>query len=375
MAPLNSVTHAATDPCASPAPPALRDTNLDPSSTNPYLISSPAHLAWMAGVDLLPDTGIQLDSTEDNTELAARLQSHYLQTQNIDLTGCAWIPIGRVVSTAEDDIRFSGSYDGGSFTIANMTVRVGEGRLGSVNGFLGLFSALEPGARVTQLTVSNASIGHASTGDIEDVGLLAGFARNGISVTEVSVQGQIAGISAQAGGLIGYFNSYRDERVDTIIDDVSATTTLTFIGGESIGDGYLGGLIGILRGTDSDGQGGQTRVSNAAVQVTIVDSSGELEHAGGLAAETSAPGDGIELDNVTVSGQITAKEYVGGLVGESRAGTTITNSSASVAIQATSTSSFSRVGGLVGDNAGAITNSSASGAVTAAGGRVGWPCW
>jgi hypothetical protein len=64
----------------------------DGSEATPFLIASTAHL-------------LELSVASTN------LDKHFKQTAPIDLTGCAWTPIDT----------FTGSYDGGGYTISRLT--------------------------------------------------------------------------------------------------------------------------------------------------------------------------------------------------------------------------------------------------------------
>jgi filamentous hemagglutinin family protein len=140
------------------------------------------------------------------------------------------------------------------------------------------------------------------------------------------------------------------------------------VGGTVSGLNYVGGLLGdsIYLGT----------VSNSSSSVNVTSTG--LNHVGGLVGRSQIYS---TISASTASGSVTANsaERVGGLVGYSGFNSVIDTSTSSSIVSG----SWS-VGGLVGRNAGSITNSSATGAVSATtvsgytstvGGLVGYNVW
>ena len=358
----------ASDACT-PAAPSLLDADAPHGENNPYLISSAGNLTWIAGLDLDRSYAFgdpNLNKIADAANLRDRMDNHYRQTVDLDVSACEWMPIGRIRGAIDGDpedefLRFSGSYDGDGHTVSGMTIRAGSGILDEdgLDDFLGFFSALMPGSGVRDLILSNASI--SSTTTVENAGLLAGFARNGITVSGVTAKGTIDDGNDQLGGLIGYFNSYRDEKVDTLISDCVVDVNINLT---TSGAGYAGGLVGVLRGTDSNGLGGDTRVRDCTVEANITDQEGNAEEVGGAIGRTSAPGDGIFVTRVLASGSITGDRNVGGLIGEVGDDTFISYSASTVDITSPGSGGFSAIGGLVGAfRDGSLTDSVSGGSI------------
>ena len=93
-----------------------------------------------------------------------------------------------------------------------------------------------------------------------------------------------------------------------------------------------------------------------------VDVGGVSDNIGGLVGRNDG-----SISNSYVTGVVTGNRFVGGLVGRNRAGSSITNSYATVDITGTG----DNVGGLVSRNDGSIINSYATGDITGTGDNVG----
>ena len=110
------------------------------TSTNPYLISTVTHLD---SVRLFPD-------------------AYFLQTSDIDLSGINWIPIGY---DSDDDflignrVSFSGVYDGGGYTIQNLTID-NRGKL------IGLFYSIS--GKVKNVHIEGASFTYIPFEELPD---------------------------------------------------------------------------------------------------------------------------------------------------------------------------------------------------------------
>jgi hypothetical protein len=170
-----------------------------------------------------------------------------LQTADLDLTLCGnWPGIG--IQAA----KFTGSYDGGGYSITNLSMN-------STANNVGLFGYTD-GAAISNVTVSGNVMGGSSTGGLigqasdtmisnvfvsvdvsatttsNYIGGLIGFGLN-VSITRASAIGNVTG-NAYVGGMIGY-------GYGTPITNSYATGNVT---GNTSGDS-IGGLIGYL---DSD---------------------------------------------------------------------------------------------------------------------------
>ena len=242
------------------------------TSGNPYQVADPATLA--------------------NTAACTSSSTYFVQTANINLggAGAPWAPIA-----------LYGEYNGSGYTISNMY-------MSSSAANIGLFSTINSGASVSNLSLSGTVLG---SGNIS-AGLLAGTS-NG-SVTSVSSSGNVtlSSVSSTAywGGLIGTVSA-------GTVSSSSSSATVNFTAASTSGLAAEGGLVGFLT-------------------------------AGSTITSSSATGT-IKTDTGTTS---LANFYMGGLVGYTATGAnnTINNSY----VTSTQTLSF---------NGGASTNSAIGGIV------------
>ncbi len=211
------------------------------------------------------------------------------------------------------------------------------------SGFTGIFDGLGN-------TVSNLTVSTLSNNPVGLFGLLNGTIRN-IGI----VNGSFTGVS-DVGALVGISNG---------------TVTNSYSTGTVIGFSWVGGLIGDSAGTVSNSY------STSQVTGEIVpgsSSGGNPSPLGGLIGEM----DGGSVTNSHASGDVTAADgsYMGGLIGLTNTGTTVSNSYATGNVTATSiVNGGYGVGGLIGFSDTVVTNSYATGAVTGefnVGGLIGF---
>ena len=148
---------------------------------------------------------------------------HFIQTADIDLgvDGWAddegWEPLGDWTN------KFSGSFDGNSYEISNLTINR------STTDYQGLFGYAES-AEIRNIALVNASV----QGD-RYTGLLAGYAQS-ISLENVHVAGEVIGSRDYTGGLVGYLSG-------------GNVHYCSFNGSVSGLGGYTGGLVGYAPGS------------------------------------------------------------------------------------------------------------------------------
>jgi hypothetical protein len=239
-----------------------------------------------------------------------------------------------------------------------------------------LFGGLSVGGLVgfNEGTISNSS----ATGDVNgdsNVGGLVGISYG--TITDSYATGAVTGVYG-VGGLVGFNGGFMEYSGGTITDSYA---TGVVIGDESVGGlvGVNGGFMGVSGGTitDSYATGVVTGDDEVGGLVgdngngTITDSyatgavTGGDNNAGGLVGINDG-----EISDSYAIGTVTGNYSVGGLVGRNDNGTINENSYAAGFV-----TGFRYVGGLVGENGGDISNSYATGAVTGndvVGGLVGW---
>ncbi|WP_145751707.1 MBG domain-containing protein [Nitrospirillum amazonense] len=264
--------------------------------------------------------------------IAHDLTASYTQSNDIRMpaptAGGIWksttgsVPAG-FIPLGDPSTPFSGTYDGQGHAIDGLTITYGGGS----NTYIGLFGGNS--GTLNNITLTNAAI--TVTNADSHVGALVG-ANNGGHVVNAYVTGTLTfqgGGGYGVGGIVGLqYNS------GTITGSTSlADINLSFI---RSGQAYAGGVLGVT----------------ADLSATAVTTS----YAGGTITITGGGG---------VGGQALA----GGLVGIS---TNISNSYSTATVRETGGGSSDYIGGLVGLGAnGTITNSYASGAVSAPGTMVG----
>jgi hypothetical protein len=280
------------------------------ASGDPYLITNTAEILRLAATS--SDWG-----------------KHFEQTQPVNLTGCAWTPIGNSTT------KFTGSFDGQDETITGLTIT------SSASDGVGLFGWTQE-AELSNVRLVDANV----TATSKKVGTLVGVLIGG-TVSASSVAGTSAVSGGEfSGGLIGRVRSVAmgPPVVGTAV--VTSTSSTANV----IGHDAVGGLVG------------------ANDYGTIIDS-----HATGNVQSTATTGNawtgglvGIiaegDIFNSSASGSVTAQlRYVGGLVGGARFGGVISGSHATGDV----TSSAGSIGGLIGfnDSGQSVDDSFATGAV------------
>ena len=153
----------------------------------------------------------------------------FVQTQDIDLSGIDWTPIGMLPPPAVAPINgplgsFNGTYDGGGHRITGLALPEVP------NNAWGLFGSVQ-NAEIRHLTIAGASLAGSQLG-IGDVGVLAGYAGDSV-VTDVHVLD--ASIALSGGNLY----------VGALIGDAQVTSiTGSSASGSVQASAALGGLVG-----------------------------------------------------------------------------------------------------------------------------------
>ena len=226
----------------------------------------------------------------------------YLQTSNINLTA-EWTPIG------DSDLAFTGSYDGGGYTISGLEIN------SPLTSNIGLFGIVT--GPITSVNVAGSVIGEEQTGG------LVGWLNNG-TITDSSSSVTVTG-SYYTGGLVGLVTSSVGI---TAISNSSATGNISGSGGN------IGGLIGAVH---NGNVAGSWATGNVSADGQII---------GGLIGILW----GGDLDDSFATGDVVGFESVGGLVGQLANNTqkpTITRSYARGDVSAPSGFGW-HFGGLVG---------------------------
>jgi len=164
------------------------------------------------------------------TYAAWSLSAHYRQTDDIDLSSIAnWSPIGNSNSSST---RFSGTYDGGGFTIANLTI---NNTLNTIYPARGLFGYVSTTGTICNVGLIDVNI--TSTDEMVGgvVGHNYGYVYNCYTSGNISSSFDSSG---NVGGVVGYVNG------GTVISCYSTAnvTGVNNVGGV-VGSNYNGGKV------------------------------------------------------------------------------------------------------------------------------------
>ena len=282
-------------------------------------------------------------------------RSHYIQIKDIDASTMTY---GWKKGFAPIKV-FSGTYDGNGYQISNLKVGVASGRFENT----GLFGKLQGGL------LKRVKLVDFVTKEVVNVGSLVGLNDRG-TIEDSEVDGKVDGYRI-IGGLVGLNQG-----------GVIRNSTATVRVGENSGDTYVaGGLVG-------QNDGGTIEGSRALGAVTGTNQVGGLvgENMGSISnsyARGAVSGDNQVGGLVgwhfggTISGShsggrvVGTASGIGGLVGVSQDNASIVSSHVS---RGSRVSGKNKVGSLVGENKGNISNSYARGTVTGdsqTGGLVG----
>jgi hypothetical protein len=277
------------------------------------------------------------------------LGAHYLQTQDITLTGL-FTSIGR---DGPDATLFTGVYDGGEKSISGLEIVEANRR------HVGFIAQTSSSATLKNIVL----VGPKVKGN-DYVGGLVG--KDAGEIRDVIVTGGLIEATDAVGGLVGWKagGQLRNARFS---GDVS-----------SVNSGYAGtgGLVGLNGGviTGSSATGSVTAagsfvgglVGDQFGEITNSWATGDVQGAnqvGGLAGGSG----GSPITASYATGKVTGTNEVGGLVGELFSDGTVTDSFATGEVTGTD-----RVGGLVGFSQGAVTNTISIGRVIGSTNRGGF---
>ena len=333
-------------PATHPQEPKLQTLDLgDGSAGNPFKVFDVATLQRVGkGTDNYMDWN---------------LEAHYKQTAAIDMTGENWEPIGNYNYSS-----FTGTYDGGGFTISNLK------NSATTLDDQGMFGFIGAGGVVKNLGLINCDIVGSHT-----VGGIA--AHNSGTIQNCFISGDVTGSDYNIGGIAG---------------DNNGTVQNCYIkfGSNIIGTGNLGGVVGYNNNgtvtgcysTDAVITGTWTPVGGVVGNNTGIiedcystcDVTGDQD-VGGVLGSNTGDADGAIVQRCYATGEINGTGHVGGVVGSCD-----TNSGDSTVQYCYSTgkvvNSGDATGGVVGQAAGIVKNcystAEVSGGTTGAGGVVGF---
>ncbi len=271
----------------------------DGSASNPYIISLPEHLAYLA---------YRATSSFKYTN------KYFKQIDDIDLSEHWWDPISY----------FAGHYDGGGFRISGLYTQEGSA---SSNSYQALFGQVAGESIDSLVNIHDIHIYDSIIQGYDYIGGIIGYARN-VNLYDCSFNGEIQSTGNRVGGIIGQMQNYNN--IDNCIN-----------GGNVSGNFYVGGIVGstsntitnckytinncsnigsiISNGTDYSlvtGCGGilgysgtETYISNCLNQGSV---SGEDTYIGGISGTTDYISNCINRGTIFVS----ENTYIGGIAGD-----------------------------------------------------------
>lgn len=186
----------------------LRGSGTD--EEDPYLISSPAELAYIA------------ETVNDGTPYDGE---YFKLTQDIDLTGVEWTPIGLYNGKDLVGINFEGIFDGGGYTIKGLTIQDKETDLAQ-----GLFGSVVEG-EIKHLTLELPAVAGKFI-----AGGIAGTIWNLTIVEDCHVKGGTFCAYNEVGSIVGLNDG------STIQNCSAESTTVTVEGAAGGGGGIAGNM-------------------------------------------------------------------------------------------------------------------------------------
>jgi len=269
------------------------------------------------------------------------LSVYYEQVRHINLSSVSnWTAIGT------QSVKFIGNYDGGGYTISNLTIN------STSAAFQGLFGHISDSSKVINVGLVNCNIKA-----YHRIGGVVGF-NNGATVENCYTTGSVSG-NIIIGGVVGY-NVGSGSKVENCYSTANVKGTE---GNTSVG-GVVGSNEGAIencysRGTVSgvDQVGGVVGLNKGNVKNCYATSnvSGTGVYVGGVAGESSD-----FMENCYATGNVSGTIQVGGVVGVSRSTSAVLQN-----CYATGNVSGTRqVGGVIGYNNGNVKNCYATGNVS-----------
>ena len=183
------------------------------------------------------------------------LNRHYRQTANIDMSGVDdWTPIGNASNPGESSRQFTGSYDGGGYSIANFIIPL------ATTAYKGLFGFIGKDGTVRNVALRDVSINSTNV----EVGAIVG--ENQGTIENCYVTGEVNG-RMSVGGAAGY-NAGVIKNCYTTCDVTSSSGTGTggivgsnshvatqiancYATGKISGTDFVGGIVGNINNSSN----------------------------------------------------------------------------------------------------------------------------
>ena len=317
------------------------------TETDPYQISHICHLQNIDEDDITIDGVAYTNLLDKNYILVSGIDANYTSSWNNEQ---GFNPIG------DNTDSFDGTFDGGGFTLSNLTIdRVDD-------DYIGVFGYST--GTIKDIVLDNTDI----TGN-ENVGGLVG--QNEGTINSSIASGSVVG-NTNVGGFVGTNNNgtYSD---DTWCTPVNADSSLLAVGLNNGGD--IDGITTYenctIVVTANDVQNINDNLSGHYIVVNDIDLStinnfNPIGNSSSNSFDGTFDGAGFTLSNLTINRS--AEDYIG-VFGYS------TGTIKDITVDSVDITGNERIGGLVGSNYGTIANSSSSGSIVGEqfiGGIAGW---
>lgn len=217
-----------------------------------------------------------------------KLDINIILTNNIDLTGIDWTPIG-----IDYNHQYTGTFNGGGHTITGLTVTGSD-------QYAGLFGYIGSGGTVKNVVLEGVQI--ESDNDMSDVGGVAGQSYGNIENCSVSGSVSVSGTNSIAGGVVGY----------QLVGSITGCSSSARVKGVA----YAGGIAGFTNG------GASLTGCYATGSVSVENNTTSAAYAGGVVGNNGSSSTlkaCYAWGSVTGSGSGTV--YVGGVTGSNDLGT------------------------------------------------------
>ena len=267
------------------------------TEARPYLIRSETDLAYLSWTIYTGNTAVLVPPRSDAN--CCYVGKYFKQTKNLDLSAYLWQPIG--ISATRDGVSvnryFSGSYDGGGFSISGMKIDVSNqtGGQAGLFGYLYIYySKVSSGNVTSQMTFKNLTIKDSSINGGTSVGTLAGYVycywamgQDYLIVDNIVVeesvkftnQTYVSGIVGEVDIKQGYYNSTFKNCVNYA--SISANNTSAQL------TGIASGSIGLIDNCKNYGNfsgvfGSACGIASGAVAITNCTNYGSFEGNGSV---------------------------------------------------------------------------------------------
>jgi len=294
--------------------------------------------------------------------MQANLGGHYALGTNIDAAGTATWNSGAGFTPIGASAAFTGTFDGLGHTISGLSMNT------TAYTPIGLFGTVE-GTSSAPVFLRNVGLTNLAVTCYDPCGGLVGYGEYYTTIENVSVSGSLGGVDLENAGMIaGYLESAGGPPYDSKIVNVYSSGTIFANESEQVG-----GIVGEIYYASLSGMHSSVTMTFQPGYYDGGEDIGGLvgEVDGGSIAASAFTGTINLISSDAATSNTADYEKVGGLVGYFDSNDPLSSSHSSGSILGTCpvgtcNNGDDFIGGLVGENEGAITSSYASGVITLA---------